>query len=154
MAATARKSIKNDDLKRLLPVKESINFTKQLEDNVHQFERSSVESANAVVASCTHVAEQWSGACSQGFHTCLANSEKSLANMVEATQSVVEAYHKIAADLMQLSKDALDCRSFDEFYNLQRKTASLVMNDWMQELGHLNHHIAYCYGPVCVLPPD
>lgn len=154
MAATARKPITNGDLKRILPMKKGLDFAKHVEDNIHLLERSSIETASAMAEGCKQVIEHWGEACTNGIHSCVANSNQSLSGFFGVSQGLCEGCHKAAKDLLALSRETMECRSIDQFYNLQRKTASLIMEHWMEELRRINCAVSYGYSPMCVLPPD
>ena len=154
MAATARKPIRNGDLKKILPMKESLDLAKQVESNMHLIERSSMAAASAIAESCNRIVAQWGNACTNGVGAHVAGGEKSVSNVFGIGQELVEGYHQIAKDLFELSREAMECRSFDEFYSVQRRAATQIMGHWMGEMRRINGNFSYGNNPFCMLPPD
>ncbi|MFZ4540963.1 MAG: hypothetical protein ACOYNL_04010 [Rickettsiales bacterium] len=153
MAGTARKTIRNGDLKKIIPVKQALELTKQVEIKVHGFECAALESIARIAENCCRMAEQWGGVC-PGAISFIESGHKSLHAVFGLSHNAVEEFHKAAGDLMQITREATDCRSFDELYNLQRKAVRVITKRWLEELHHLNCALFGSYGATCVLPPD
>lgn len=154
MAATARKSIRNDDIKKVLPLEKGLKLATHIENNIHALERSGLAGMAAVASNYKQMEDFWRSVCSSGIHPSACDSVHSVNKTLGMGQGLVEAWHKIGNDYLTMCQEAIECRSFDELFNLQRKTATMMMGDWMHELQRASCVSMPGAVAVCPLPMD
>ena len=154
MATAARKSIINNDLKSTLRVKQGLKLAEQAEDNLHALERTGMAGMKAAATNYKALADLWQNACPTGVGSYAVNNGKSMVDVAAIGQGMVEGWHKMENDLMTMWRETIECRSFDEMFNLQRKTAALMMGDWFQAIQRASCIANSGISSVCMLPPD
>ena len=151
----AHKPIANEDLKRVLPLEHNLKLVEQVETNMHAFEKASMAGIEAAAAGYKTMAELWKNSCAKGWGSCMEGSEKSVTDTVGMGYGFLEGWQKMDGELMTMWREAIECRSIDELYNLQRRTVALMMGDWLQAVQRATCNATAHMAPVmCMLPPD
>src|SRR5690348_11260516 len=98
MAAT-HKSLTNNDLKHVLPVKQGMKLASQVEENIYALDRSGLAGMASVAANYRKLAELWEYNYTKSIHICATSNGKSVTDLCSVEQCLVEGWHKLENDL-------------------------------------------------------
>lgn len=156
MAATGRKKkpYRNDDIEKILPLKESISTLERAEKNLHDIDKKSLESGAKAVDDCYDMLQKLGGAV-PGMAQLLADNKKLCAAFYRVGNEMNEFCYHLMSDSMLVARELIGCQSADEFYTLQRMATNQLSKRYIKEISRLGcMAIGDVEEELCLLPPD